>query len=100
MIDFSGKWLTTFGTMNLTQEGERVHGSYVFGSTECLLEGQVANGRLTFTYREPTVAGEGWFEPTRHGQAFVGQWRPLGDPRWGEWVGERVGFDGVWESDF
>src|SRR5262249_13243459 len=42
----------------------------------------------------------GWFELTRNGQAFVGRWRPGGEGRWGDWLGERVGFDGVWESDY
>src|SRR5262245_40899334 len=100
MVDYSGKWLTTFGPMELAQKGKRVQGIYVAGVEECSIDGTLAGDRLTFSYREPTATGEGWFELTRNGQAFVGRWRPDGEGRWGDWVGERVGFDGVWETDY
>jgi hypothetical protein len=100
MTDFSGQWHTTFGLMELTQKGVRVRGRYLFHDIECSLEGKVANGRLEFTYQEPTVRGEGWFELHRNGQAFWGKWRPEGGDNWADWVGERLGFDGLWETDF
>src|SRR5262245_23146772 len=100
MTDFSGKWISTFGPMELTQDGDRVRGVYVYNGVECTIDGTVADGRLTFTYQEPTLTGEGWFEARRNGHAFAGQWRPHGTVPWGDWGGERVGFDGVWSSDF
>jgi hypothetical protein len=98
MFDFSGRWFTSFGPMELTQDGRAVHGSYDYGDNECPLEGELENGRLRFTYREPDAAGEGWFEllgPSK----FRGQWRPHGSETWGPWLGRR-GFDGVWDTSF
>ena len=101
MADFSGKWHSTFGVMELTQEDDHVEGQYLFrGSIPCSIEGEVQNGRLVFRYQEPGVGGEGWFEMARKGQSFSGQWRQDGDPTWRPWVGSRVGFDGLWETDF
>jgi len=98
MSNFSGHWFTTFGPMQLTQNGDRVHGSYEFQSNRCPIEGSISDGRFKFTYKEPTVEGEGWFELVRHGR-FVGQWRPKGTERWSPWIGERE-FEGIWESSF
>jgi hypothetical protein len=100
MSTFAGRWLSTFGPMELTQEGNCVRGHYLGGGVECPIEGEVANGRLTFTYREPAAHGEGWFELNRTGKRFTGQWRPDGAAAWGDWQGERIGFDGLWETDF
>src|SRR5262245_28664349 len=100
MTDFSGEWHTSFGPMNLVQEGHRVHGVYFYMNIECTLEGKVAGGKFTFTYQEPTVRGEGWFELKRHGNALSGQYRPDGADRWEAWEGERIGFDGLWNSTF
>jgi hypothetical protein len=100
MSTFSGKWLTTFGPMELSQDGSSVRGEYHYLSAACSLEGKVSHGRLVFTYREPEVEGEGWFELTRGGKAFAGQFRPAGEGRWQPCAGERVGFDGLWNSSF
>jgi hypothetical protein len=100
MATFAGKWYSTFGKMELTQEGTHVHGFYLPGGTRCLIDGEVAGDRLTFRYQEPAVQGEGWFELTRNGNAFAGQWHPDGADGWADWTGERVGFDGLWDSDF
>lgn len=100
MNDFSGKWQTSFGPMDLAQEGARVHGSYVYRGSECPVEGKVSEGRLTFTYQEAAVHGEGWFELARRGNAFSGQYRPDGQEQWQRWEGERIGFDGLWNTSF
>jgi hypothetical protein len=100
MSDFGGKWLTTFGPMELAQEGTTVRGGYGSLSTECSLEGDITQGKLVFTYHEPEEHGEGWFELTRAGKAFTGRFRPQDDPDWHPWDGERVGFDGLWNSSF
>jgi hypothetical protein len=100
MTTFAGKWHATFGPMELAQQGTRVWGDYAFRGTHCTLDGEVRGDRLVFTYQEPGARGEGWFELTRKGQAFAGQWRADGDPQWRPWVGSRVGFDGLWDTDF
>jgi hypothetical protein len=99
MPDFSGRWQTTFGTMDLSRRGRRISGTYHFLGGPCGIDGEVHGNRLTFTYREPTVQGEGWFELKRQGRAFAGQYRPHGG-RWESWIGERIGFDGLWNSTF
>jgi hypothetical protein len=100
MSTFTGQWLSTFGPMKLTQRGKKVKGHYLYLGTRCTIEGALDGERLVFTYKEPKVRGEGWFELTRRGKAFAGQWRAQGDPVWRSWVGTRLGFDGLWESDF
>ena len=96
--DFAGRWFTTFGPLELTQEGERVHGSYTMQQTRCTLEGTIRDGKLRFIYHEPEVEGEGWFELERHGR-FAGQWRPKDGSDWSPWRGER-GFEGIWQTSF
>ena len=98
MSDFSGRWFTTFGAMNLTQSGNRVEGTYGPRDMENGIEGVVKDGVFQFHYREPDAEGEGWFALERHGK-FNGQWRPEGLERWGAWTGQR-GFDGIWDSNF
>jgi hypothetical protein len=95
MIDFSGRWLTTFGFMELTQHGNDVDGTYGGGAT---IHGTVQDGQLVFRYEEPSATGEGWFQLSRHGK-FRGQWREDGSGAGGDWYGQR-GFDGVWETTF
>jgi hypothetical protein len=98
MSNFSGRWFTTFGPMELAQDGNRVRGFYMLQENRCPIEGSVCDGRLQFSYQEPTVQGEGWFELIRHGK-FAGQWRPKDAPTWSSWIGERE-FEGIWDSSF
>jgi hypothetical protein len=94
--DFSGLWFTTFGPMELAQQGDRVHGSYTMQQSRCTIEGGIRENRFHFEYREPAVEGEGWFDLERHGR-FAGQWRPNGSSQWSPWRGER-GFEGIWQT--
>jgi hypothetical protein len=100
MSDFSGQWQTSFGPMDLTQQGSRVRGTYVYMGSECTIDGKLDQGKLIFTYQEPSVSGEGWFELARYGKAFTGQFQADGSPRWENWEGERIGFDGLWNTTF
>src|SRR5690242_16157149 len=100
MSTFSGKWLTTFGPMELSQHGASVRGEYCYLSAVCSLEGKVSHSKLIFTYQEPEDQGEGCFELTRGGKTFTGRFRPVGEDSWQWWEGERVGFDGLWNSSF
>lgn len=95
MSDFSGRWITTYGAMDLKQHGNQVSGTYGGNAS---IEGKVQGDRLTFRYREPDATGEGWFALERWGK-FSGRWRPDGGSAWGPWRGER-GFDGVWTTTY
>jgi hypothetical protein len=95
MSDFTGRWFTTFGTMELKQEANDVRGTY--GSAGSL-EGSVTGDRLTFHYAEPAETGEGWFVLSRHGK-FAGEYLPHGAFQGHTWEGQRD-FDGIWESSF
>src|SRR5262249_29118290 len=97
MPDFAGRWLTSFGLMDLAQEGGRVVGTYG-PDQECRLAGDVEGDLLRFRYEEPREAGEGWFALPRVGK-FAGRYRPDGDTSEGAWVGHRA-FDGIFESTF
>ncbi|MDX2277403.1 MAG: hypothetical protein NW206_18300 [Hyphomonadaceae bacterium] len=90
---FAGEWDTTYGRMVLTQDGNRVAGSYVYGlfSTRGAVEGVVQNGRLFFRYTEPAAAGEGWFQASDGAMSFEGQWRRDGVTSWSSWRGVRIG---------
>ncbi len=114
---FVGQWETTFGEMNLSVTEDRVEGAYIMGGARCPIEGRMANGRFEFTYQEPSVAGEGWFELAADGSTFSGEWREVGVTQWSTWTGTRmaarpattpivepiadvagVGFAGLWET--
>lgn len=98
MSTFAGRWITTFGPMELTDEAGRVHGTYWNQGVACELEGRVDGDRLAFRYREPAEQGEGWFVLRRHG-AFAGQWHADGRDAWHEWRGNRL-WDAIWETSF
>jgi hypothetical protein len=98
MNDFAGRWATTFGPMELTQEGDAVRGTYWNQGVACRLEGRIDGGRLNFRYAEPAEQGEGWFTQSRYGR-FAGKWQPDGREGWHDWQGSRE-WDGVWESSF
>lgn len=104
---FAGTWATTYGPMTLIQEGNKVKGSYVTNGATCTLEGQVEKTRLTFTYQEPNVRGEGWLELGVDETSFKGKWQEKPDSPWAEWAGTRTvavltpgGYDGLWETTF
>ena len=106
---FAGRWRTSYGVMTLTQEGAKVSGQYVLNGVRSQINGTVAGRKLTFTYREPTVRGEGWFELAADGKHFAGKWREQGAQDWYGWLGQRLGeaapgpaagFAGLWETSF
>ena len=100
---FTGSWLTTFGPMQLKQEGDQVTGSYSMQGVQCPVSGKVKEGKLEFTYQEGTTKGEGWFQLAGDGQSFAGKWRETGSIPWLNWKGTRskteTGFVGLWESE-
>jgi hypothetical protein len=99
MSEFGGRWHTTFGPMELAQDGDRVRGSYFSRGNACAIAGTVENGRLVFRYEEPAEQGDGWFVPSRYGK-FTGEWRPDGHDQWfATWEGHRA-WDGIWQTTF
>src|SRR5262245_54129610 len=98
MSNFSGRWFTTFGPMQLSQDGDQIHGFYEIQATRCTIAGTIRDGQFHFVYQEPAVAGEGWFELAAHGK-FAGEWRPRGSEDWSSWIGWRE-FEGIWDSSF
>lgn len=95
---FVGVWMTTFGSMSLEQQGDRITGVYHHGSVEGRLDGTLDNQTLRFRYEEPQEEGEGVFRLLRAGR-FAGTYTPAGDTRPLRWEGER-GWDGIWDTDF
>jgi hypothetical protein len=95
--DWSGRWVTTYGDMMLTQEGDSVRGYYTYGGMSTV-DGVVdRTGRLNFTYTEASASGEGWFDLSDDGNTFTGMWRQTGSAAWSPWEGYRAGTgEGNW----
>ena len=87
--DFSGAWDTTYGFLEIHQDGSDVTGIYSYGGGSAI-SGTVTENRLTFTYTEPTVAGEGWFDLGPGGESFSGSWHENGGADWYPWTGTRT----------
>ena len=104
--DFGGEWIHSFGRMTLEQEGDKVTGSYGSGFT---IDGTVKDGKLTFTYREGRVEGEGYFDLDESGRSFRGEWKIPANRRSGTWLawkrdpdaekGKPAKFGGYWYSN-
>lgn len=90
--DFTGRWRSNFGLVELVQEGAQVNGTY--SCCDGVIAGQVdeASGRLTFRWQDPTYGrGWGWFQLIEDGQAMEGAWGADGtDEPAGEWNAARV----------
>jgi hypothetical protein len=98
MNTFAGLWSTTFGPMDLEQDGNAIHGTYWNQGVACELAGNLEEDRFVFRYREPAEQGDGWFALSRFGR-FAGKWRADGRGEWHDWQGNRA-WDGVWETSF
>ena len=87
--EFDGIWESSFGRLRLVQEENRIFGRYE-GCGSSTIEGALVDGKFSFHYKEPKVAGEGWFviDPTL--ESFTGEWRPDGAANWAPWIGRRV----------
>jgi hypothetical protein len=101
MSDFTGRWFTTFGRMELVQSGEHVKGTYSAYQDDAIqneIAGEVGGDVLKFRYREPYATGTGWFKLKRHGM-FSGRWIEDNRGVGSFWHGHRD-FDGVWDTSF
>ena len=103
---FAGEWETTYGRMILKANGQKISGTYVYaGGVANDISGTQDGRKLTFTYEEPGVRGEGLFTLSEDGVSFDGQWRPAGKTAWSSWSGRRPSaplqnFSGVWKTSF
>lgn len=84
---FTGQWATTFGSMVLTEKDGKASGKYGLFNE---IAGTVDGDKLTFTYTEGRVTGEGEFELGADGLTFAGKWREAGQTGWEKWTGKRV----------
>ena len=104
---FEGTWESTFGTLQLFVDGERVQGTYLVSGELAAIEGKLKGRYLDFKYKEKAVSGEGKFELAPHGQSFSGRWRQKGETKWSKWSGTRTAVkpkkpsvNGLWKSTF
>lgn len=98
MVSLAGRWLTTFGPMELRQDDTRLDGTYWYQGIPSKIEGKIQAGRFNFRYQDASEHGEGWFAQTRFGQ-FHGQYRPDGAGEWRAWNGERA-WEGIWQTTY
>src|SRR4051794_13889485 len=98
MISFAGRWLTTFGPMELRQDDNLLDGTYWCQGIPGKIEGKLQAGKFNFRYQDASDSGEGWFAQTRFGQ-FHGQYCPNGAGQWRDWNGERE-WEGICETSY
>ena len=93
-VDFSGRWRTTYGAMDLTQTGDRVAGQYSYrgGRIEGRVEGDILIGRWSQDpdHKPPYNAGRIELRLSPDGRSWTGRWRTGEDGDWQEgWSGRR-----------
>jgi hypothetical protein len=86
---FAGLWDSSFGRIRIGKFDDELRGTYNYGPGGSI-SGKQEGNRFTFTYREPNIEGEGWFELAEDGRSFAGKWRAKGSERWQNWRGTRV----------
>ena len=85
--EIAGLWNSTYGMMRLMESPQGVEGIY---GEENTIKGKFQKGKFLFSYQEPSVSGEGWFELSADKQQISGKWRPNGDKNWANWEGLRI----------
>lgn len=93
---WSGRWETSYGTMQLTVSGTTVTGTYDFDGGR--ITGTVTGNRLVGTWSQipsfapPSDAGDMEFTLSADGQSFTGRWRYGSTGEWtNDWNGTRSG---------
>ncbi|MEO0181122.1 MAG: hypothetical protein ABIM74_10025 [candidate division WOR-3 bacterium] len=94
---FTGRWDTNWGTVELTQKGNVVDGTYEYKGTKGMLTGEIVNDTFYFTWTEISAGqkaeGVGYFVLRDKGYRIEGKWgqaNERGDWNIGEWKGKRV----------
>jgi MscS family membrane protein len=92
--DWSGVWQTTFGVLNLNQNGNQVTGTYPYRKGR--LKGEVVGNVLRGRWYEGQAnwdeyRGDFEFKMSPDGNHYVGRWgKGFGKPLLGRWVGRRI----------
>lgn len=101
--NFAGEWVMNFGTMNLTQSGNTVTGTYynAFGSAAGTVAGNVSGNTLTGTWTLGGGSGTFQFTLSGDGKRFDGNWN--GTEKWcgarpGENFPNGCSFAGNWNA--
>ena len=81
---FTGRWMSSFGPMELKQSGLTVQGKYGFDG-EFSIKGKVKGNKLAFEYDEPRSSGTGTFELWESGDVFMGKFLATGSDNQRTW---------------
>lgn len=90
-ISFAGNWESTWGRMELMQDGQHVHGT-VAAYREAALSGDLDGDVWHFIWsqRAPRQTGRGYLQISPDGQHLVGRWGYLkDDSKGGAWTADR-----------
>lgn len=91
LADYSGVWLTSWGTMQLKQTGKKIKGKYGAQGWKTL-EGEVVGGKMKFSWSQPGFTGKTEVEQSLDGNRFFGVTLDTANPS--AWTGIRLeGFD-------
>lgn len=90
-ISYAGTWDSTWGKMELMQEGNHVHGSFT-GYRSGGITGHVDGDlyRFGWTQLHPESHGHGWMQMSPDGSHLEGRWGYLeDDSNGGRWAADR-----------
>ncbi len=89
--DFTGRWKTNWGPMEMTQKGSEVMGHYT-GQFKGIIDGTASGKRLEFTWSQPNGEhGRGYFILSEDGNSINGMWgMDDSDSNGGNWTGTRA----------
>ncbi len=91
-VSFAGPWDSTWGRMDLMQDGTHVHGTftgYREGSVSGKLDGDVF--RFIWDQRTPRQHGHGFMQITPDGQHLEGRWGYMEDDiDGGRWAADKA----------
>lgn len=90
-IDFTGKWQTPWGTVNLKQTGDKVKGNFT-GNFAGVIEGNVTGRRLDFKWTQTDKQwGGGYYDLSQDGRSFTGRFGSnQSNSNGAEWNGKLV----------
>lgn len=87
---WDGEWSTSEAPMKLTQNGEKVTGTYDFKDGK--ISGTISGDKLTGTWTQSNTYGDFEFIMSDNGKSFKGNWRYYNSDKsgWsGPWTGQR-----------
>ena len=59
MNDFAGRWMTTFGPVELRQDGAALRGTYWYQNVAYPIQGKLEGNRFVFRYQDASGEGDG-----------------------------------------